>query len=86
MFRWTSTGTCGSCANWTSSTQVSLADREKKRELDLKQDAYIANKRDKKGNESLLAEIKALQSECLNLSNEKVTISRQTEQIVRESL
>lgn len=48
----------------------------------MKQESYIANRRDKKGNEALLKEIKELQGVCLDLSNEKVLIAKQTEQIV----
>jgi chromosome segregation ATPase len=53
---------------------------DKKRELDEKQKQYYEAKKDRKP--ELLKEIKDLQTICLELSNEKVQISKQTDQLV----
>jgi len=50
--------------------------------LDARQEQYLKFHREKKANEALLREIKELQNTCLELANEKVTIAKQTEQLV----
>lgn len=50
--------------------------------MDARQEQYLKFHREKKANEALLREIKELQSFCLELANEKVTIAKQTEQLV----
>jgi len=61
---------------------VTCYDPEKKSELEKKQEAFVSSKRDKKGNENALKEIKEMQQYCLELSNEKIMVAKQTEQIV----
>jgi hypothetical protein len=48
-----------------------------------KQDAFVASRRDKQTSEATLKEINELQEVCLDLSNEKLQLHKQTEQIVR---
>ena len=50
--------------------------------LEDSQNSYVINTRGKEKRADSLDEIKKIQVECLGLSNEKVEISRQTEQIV----
>lgn len=55
---------------------------EKKRELEEKQKQFGESKKDRKP--ELLKEIKDLQTVCLELSNEKVQIAKQSEQLVAQ--
>merc|ERR1711957_92106 len=54
--------------------------------LEDSQNSYVINTRGKEKRADSLDEIKKIQVECLGLSNEKVEISRQTEQIVKNCL
>ncbi len=62
---------------------VVQSDSERKKELLAKQGSFLASQKDKRASEVTLKEINELQSACLDLSNEKLQLHRQTEQIVR---
>lgn len=59
---------------------------EKKRELEEKQNAYLMSHKNRKGNEEALREVKELQNQCIELANDKVSIARQTEQLVEKCM
>lgn len=66
--------------------ELDLKYTEKKRELEEKQNAYLAIHKNRKGNEEALREIKELQNQCIELANDKISVAKQTEQLVEKCM